>query len=236
MDAVEDLGGTTSRTATSRLEIVLNNEPKSRLKVPKIDDLIKLNTSQSQLAAGSFGSRIRDPQKISVGSGAGELNPCRAKQRDSKLQLNQSQLRKIILNFLKNFIQLDSILEKKRQILLLRPDFLPSQLFLYLDDLSKTRLSTKIASRKLHDIGIEVDVNQLQEIFDHFTAAYLGLGDEISGISYPDFLKIFFSSDSHLNLITSQRCGTSTNAEFIQVKFFSSISNYRIFHLFHFSL
>ena len=155
MDAVQDMGGATSKETSSRLLFPLNGKELSERDHRSILDLIKekedkrLEKSKIQSLMGSKMVPKKTQSTQPVITFAKDPRNHQRKERLTKKFVHDSvllkqhhskqtqEIKREIFRTFKKIFELEKELEDARQDLALRPDFIPTQLFAFFDASSR---------------------------------------------------------------------------------------------------
>jgi hypothetical protein len=241
MEAVNDLGGSTSRLASSRLHFPLKvNHSQSGA-----SDYSKAQAGSSLLAmikskeesrrydlmnqCPSIRSQklksMKKEQKIIPGNFMMDQRNHKRKERLAKefvtdsIKLRQHHTKKSkkilkeILLTLKKFNELELEVEQFRQDLALRPDFVLAQFFSYLDVASKSKISLLEFYNGLYDLGITPNKEDLAILLKEFDQKSRGVLD------YEDFFRMISPRDKQFKSILIERHKRAKPRNFEDVNF-----------------
>lgn len=230
MEAVIDMGGSTSQKSSSRLKFPLTDpNGQNTEKMVDLTELIKIKEEERRrketIKSMKKKCLIEKIKKKDVDYYLNDERTGKRKKRlvkkftkDSvKLRRHHSkkskQLKKEILLTLKKMFQLEREVEELRQDLVLRPDFVVAQLYAFFDITGKSRVSLLEFYNGLIDLGIvpnKEDLTITVKEFDKSSRGYL---------DYEDMFRMVAPQDKQFKNILVERHKRCPVSNFEDVSF-----------------
>lgn len=228
MEAVVELGGSTSEKSSSRLKFPLNDENNGKTgEMVSLTDLIRIKEeARRKKESMKYSKKKNIIENIKKKQMESFLNDTRTQKRKGRLvkkfthdsvKLRQhhskqsKELKKEILLTLRKMFFLEREVEELRQDLVLRPDFIVAQLYAFFDITGKSRVSLLEFYNGLTDLGITPNKEDLTITVKEFDKSSRGYLD------YEDLFRMIAPQDKQFKNILIERHKRSPPSSFEEV-------------------